>query len=847
MSKSWLFMSLQLWALLAPVVSAQDASFVDATFPAVSGPNYEKVLRLCYPVESQTNDVFMAEISDETTCDDYGGGDEWDFVRESTPASERQSRHGSQPTFEFPTVFDYFSLEAPDGRAIHFDSTPEALQGAERLVLGDMGEPKRYSKAIFTTGHRKRLPRYGTQRGRVFPGDIMQFIGSNQRAVGYYRLFTSSRHRDVEGVPGAYALLVTINAPNDDVLLLTATGGEEEQDEAVPWDQLQADDPYTGGAIGAGNTLPVVDGSMGQEEEAMIPATSRITGFRSGTNKAANAPVSTEPEPANNIITTEFVEEYPTNDQFSDSNLFAEPPRQVIDDEVTVEAQGVVRPDFTQEGSVGSINSLLEGAQEISVEDLIANTASGDNKGTIGQIGDRTRSPDIESGIEYDGLARAIDTMHKSQDPEYISEEELITSGFFPGVPKMAGLSESLPLGGPGEEDRLVADLYEDIRYNTIGDIYGTDIIPDKGAGVIGSNRGQQSFYAPQDLQVLTEQPEEVEIEEIYEASPELAQWNDDVNAIEDTESELSQPPGLGNPVRQESFDDIVQQIASTVSAPVDGNEAAEAMIGVEESDIDPSLRFALSSGLEEPLALLRELALSTADINADAQAFSESPRLRTLRGTDFDEEGIVPSNLRPRRGTPGRGLFGFNTESVPFIVPLTQQNPEPPEQPSIDSSARSNSRLSLTSSAFGGQPAAPAARRPLQLSDRIFQSEAPVLESAEDMPAQVLAPLLETEDTVIEPVVEPEEEKAPTVGEVSEEMVDNEDDWNVINRRPRPRRRKQQAQADTGITRQAEPDFWETMAGTSQRPSRNRGNGAGWSQNFGPNGQGGRQNYQKM
>ncbi|KAK6331926.1 hypothetical protein TWF718_002464 [Orbilia javanica] len=871
MSRPWLLTLLHLGALLLPAALAQDAVFADATFPAVSSPNHGKVLRLCYPVEAQTNEIFMADTTDDTSCDDYGGGDRWEFVLEPTPASERISRQGTQ-AFEFPTVFDYFSLEAPDGRAIHFDSTPDALSGAENLALGDMGEPKRYSKAIFTTGHRKRLPRYGNQRGRVFPGDVLQFIGSSGRAVGYYRLFTSQRHLNPEG---SFGLLATINAPNEDVILLTAAGDEEViEKNPVSWPDRQSQDSNFR-AIGAGNTIPGTEGAYISEESSFVPGTSRITETRGGRGRS-RSPVIQEPEPeSNNIITTEFVEEYPTFQESSSSNLFAESPRQAIEDKVVAAVQEDQEPALNgeeQASSVNSVNSLLEGAEPISNEDLIASAQK--NK-DIGDIGDRPETVPIpdDAYSEHGDIAAAIEEVQRSQDASVgynkdISEAEL--SGFFPGITSGTGLSESIgPVAKePLEEQKPADESFEDLRANTADDVSAEDLTPSGDAGVIGLSRVQQSLVSPQRLEVLAEEPNEAE-----EPMPELAQWNDDVYAIEDEESVLSQPPGLGDPPRRGSFDEIAQQIgASTVSDGVELNEGAAEIIGVEESMIDAPLRqLPLSSGMEEPLALLRELGLSNPDINTDAQFFFESPRRGMFQDTAMGDEGIVPSDLKPRRW--GQRITGPGTESVPVIVPQIKKTQEPteapgPEPPSIDSTSRS--KLSLNSNTFSlTQPAPPVGRRPLKLGNNPYQPaeivadeqaqprlldqpEVTAIDTAEEMPAQVLAPLLEADEpiNVAEPVdVESEEEKVQTVNEISSsrDVVDDEGEWSVVGRRVRPKKRKQGGQTtNTNQASTSQPDFWETMAQGSTRSSRNRGNGAGWSQNFGPNGQGGRRNYER-
>ncbi|RVD87333.1 uncharacterized protein DFL_001574 [Arthrobotrys flagrans] len=138
-------------------------------------------------------------------------------------------------------------------------------------------------------------------------------------------------------------------------------------------------------------------------------------------------------------------------------------------------------------------------------------------------------------------------------------------------------------------------------------------------------------------------------------------------------------------------------------------------------------------------------------------------------------------------------------------------------QKPSVDST--SHPRLSLSSNAFGlNRPAAPpVGRRQLRLANLahepppavaeeqvqpqlLNQPEVATIDTAEEMPAQVSAPLLETDEPVdvIEPVVlEPEEEKVQTVNEISQEVVHNEREWSVVGPRVRGGRRRQGAQTN--------------------------------------------------
>ncbi|EGX46957.1 hypothetical protein AOL_s00097g383 [Orbilia oligospora ATCC 24927] len=879
MPTSWLLTSLQLGAFLISVVSAQDAVFVDATFPLTTSPNYGRVLRLCYPEDDLTDDIFMAATTNQATCEKYGGGDRWIFFPEETPASEKVSRRGTK-AFVYPDTFDYFSLQAPDGRAIHFDSTPEALAGAEKFVLGNLGQPKIYSKAIFTTGHKKRLPRYGEERGHVFPGDSLQFIGSSARAVGYYKLLTTQNEDK------SFSLLISITEPKGGGVLLTAVGDEEVVEDPESWVDRQSRDTTIGGAIGAGNVLPEIEGTYANEESSVLrPAVSRITETRHSRRPKKKKPAAVEqPQPANDIITTEFIEEYPPYEDFTSSNLLTESLGQAVDEEMIAAAQDdLQQPVLNQEGQVNSRSSLLEGADAISDEEMMALSQRNE---AIGEIGDRSRTTPVveEPDSEHEKIAAAVEAVQRSQDPlvgynRDISEAEL--SGFFPGVSRdEADLSESLGLTTRRPAENKPADeSFEDLRANTVNDVSAEDLTPSIDAGVIGVSRGQQSMISPPNLEVLTEQPNEVE-----DASPELAQWNDDVLAIEDDESVLSQPPGLGQQPRRASFEEIARQIgASTVSDGMDENEGAAAIIGDEESVIDTLPPLPLSSGMEVGLNLLNDLGGYASDlglgINIDAQAFLESPRKissNVNQAATLGDEGTVPYDLKPGRW--GQKITGPTTESVPAIVPLIrpqnqeQQEIPAPELPSLDSMSRS--RLSLSSSAYGlNQPlTAPRGRRQLRLANPPYNPAALVTDEqvqprllnqpemtaidTEEMPAQVLAPLLETDEpvNVIEQVViEPEEEKVQTVNEISGEATNDEEELNITGRRLQPRRRRRAGQANeanTSISQptEREPDFWETMAQDigPARPSRNRASGAGWSQNFGPNGQGGKRNYER-
>ncbi|KAF3168048.1 hypothetical protein TWF788_011023 [Orbilia oligospora] len=880
MPTSWLLTSLQLGAFLISAVSAQDAVFVDATFPLTTSPNYGKVLRLCYPEDGLNDDIFMVATTNQATCEKLGGGDRWTFFPVETPASEKVSRRGTK-AFVYPDTFDYFLLQAPDGRTIHFDSTPDALAGAEKFVLGNLGQPKRYSKAIFTTGHKKRLPRYGDEKGRVFPGDSLQFIGSSARAVGYYKLLITQNEDK------SYSLLISTTDPKGSGVLLTAVGDEEPVvEDPESWVDRQARDTTIGGAIGAGNVLPDIEGTYVNEESSILrPAVSRITETQHSRRPKKKKPAAVEPpKPANDIITTEFVEEYPPYEDFTSSNLLTESLGQAVDEEMIAAAQDdLQKPVLNQEGQVNLRNSLLEGADAISDEDIIALSQRNE---AIGETGDRSRTTPVveEPDAEHNEIAAAVEAVQRSQDPlvgynRDISEAEL--SGFFPGVSRdEADLSESLGLTTRRLVENKPADeSFEDLRANTVVDVSAEDLTPSVDAGVIGVSRGQQSIIAPPNLEVLTEQPNEIE-----DASPELAQWNDDVLAIEDEESVLSQPPGLGQQPRRASFEEIARQIgASTVSDGMDENEGAVAIIGDEESVIDTLPPLPLSSGMEVGLNLLNDLGGYASDlglgINLDAQAFLESPRKissNVNQAATLGDEGTVPYDLKPRKW--GQTIAGPSTESVPAIVPLIrpqnqeQQEIPAPELPSLDSMSRS--RLSLSSSAYGlnQPPTAPRGRRQLRLANPPYNPAALVTDEqvqprllnqpemtaldTEEMPAQVLAPLLETDESVNvmeQVVIEPEEEKVQTVNEISGEAVNNEEGLNITGRRLQPRRRRQAGQTNevntsTSQPTERKPDFWERMAQDLEpaRPSRNRASGAGWSQNYGPNGQGGKRNYER-
>ncbi|KAK6524777.1 hypothetical protein TWF281_011676 [Arthrobotrys megalospora] len=846
--------SLSLGALLASIVSAQDAVFLDATYTATLSPNYGKVLRLCYPIDSDTNEVFMAETSDYASCDDYGGGSRWNFVSEPTPTPERVLRGGNK-AYRFPASSDYFSIEAPDGKAVYFDSTPETLESFGRMVLGDQGSPRTFSKAIFTTGPDKRPSRYGNVRGRVFPGDTLQFIGSSSKAAGYYKLYATERELNEDR---SFPLLVGLTAPTDEVVVLTAAGEDEEEPDQIPWEQRQAEDTTVGAAIGGGNEIPVSAGGYKGKKPLKKPTgpTSRITETKRVPNQSAKVETPIIPKQGNDIITTEYVEEYPNLPEDLPSNPFAEP----LADEG--EMQEYIPP--VAEGDLeelGSLSSLREGTELIPTEELVK-TVTAEKDELIGEIGSRPIQPlqvPSSTSSEHNGLAQSIEEVQRAEDPsvgfnQEISEEEFNT--WFPGTSSSmrAGMSETPPpvVAETGEEDKLLPDSPDDFRANAVSDIYVNELAPGTDVGVIGSGMGQRPSNTPSGLQGSAEQPAADGV------SP-LAQWDENVNAMD--ESVLSHPPGMGNPPRRESFDEIAQQIgASAISDDVgEGDEGVAEMIGVDESKIEPPVRFALSSDVEEPLALLKDLGLSNPDFNTDAQALFESPRGRPVDRTAIEEEGVVPSYLKPTRSGPG--TMGFSIGSLPVFGPLRNQYQQ--EQPPQDVRRVSRSGLSFDSPSFENQPPPTTGRKLLKLSNSVFLPEAAAPESIEQESLPLSIPLLETvnesalEQVVPERVVpEAEERKTQTINidddsaDLDVDVVDNWEDWNVVTGRPRkPRQRQRQSgQTGEGEPRPSvrEPDFWERNAAGPVRTSRNRDHQIGWSQNYGPNGQGDIMSYER-